>query len=103
MLRPARQLDVPCPCRVAAGKRVVPRRNAGSIQLPTPRTFGGETLDTGGASAPRISCSSVSLSVKPRRIFGVHPLRCSVPVARQRRRGGGGQRRPLRLVRRQTR
>src|SRR5215472_8534184 len=48
-----------CPYRVAAGNRLVPRRNAGSIPRPIPRTFVGGTSDTASASAPRLSCHCV--------------------------------------------
>src|SRR5215831_7402366 len=44
---------------VAAGNRLVPRRNAGAIPPPTPRTFVAGTSDTGGANAPRLSCRCV--------------------------------------------
>src|SRR5215831_17980930 len=49
---PVRQPDGLCPCRVAAGRRSVPRRSAGSMQRPTPRTCVGGTLDTGAYGSP---------------------------------------------------
>ena len=43
----------------AAGNRRGPRRHAGAIPQPMPRTLGGGPSDTANASAPRISCPGV--------------------------------------------
>src|SRR5512145_788030 len=94
----ARRPDALSPSHVAAGNRPAPRRNAGSIRPPTPRTFAGGTLDTGGASAPRTSCRCVRSPALCPHIFGVRRRRPTVPVVRQRRREDGGRRRVLPLV-----
>src|SRR5262249_12988272 len=85
--------DACCPWHVASDSRLGPRRNAESTLRPTPRTFAGGILDTGAASAPRLSCHYVRSPVRPRHIFAVQRRTYTVPVAPRRRLEDGKQRR----------